>query len=74
MIWLIALGVILWGGIGAGSFIYWWTTDWDLTTNEIPLIFISLLIGPLAWPIGRDIHGDNRKPHTFVNRRDKDAG
>jgi hypothetical protein len=47
----------LWLLSGAACFIYWWTTDNDFTTSEIPIIILVSFTGPLAYFAGWVIHG-----------------
>lgn len=49
---LIAGIVTAWLAIGAAWFIYWWTRDYDCTTEEIPLLIFMSLLGPFTFLIG----------------------
>lgn len=55
------LYIFLWLVSGAASFIWWWTKDYDLTINEIWLIMLSLIGGPLVFFVGWLIHGDENE-------------
>lgn len=39
---------ILWFISGAASFIYWWTTEADLTWDQLPLVVGGGLFGPFT--------------------------
>jgi len=49
--------IIAWWVIGMGGFVYWWTTDLDLTVLDIPLAVGAGLLGPISWLAGGCIHG-----------------
>lgn len=69
---LIIVVVITWWTIGATGFAYWWTTEFDLTSTDIPaMLFIGLFCGPLTWLMGRSVHGDPVTSKTLINRRSK---
>lgn len=48
----------IWGMVGAGGFIFWWTKDYDITPPIILLMLFVSLIGPLSWIIGMFINND----------------
>jgi hypothetical protein len=50
------LALLIWFVVGALSFIFWWTKDFDLTSNNIPSLLVSALIGPLAFYNGWLVH------------------
>lgn len=50
--------ILLWLFTGWLGFVYWWTTDCNYTTDDIPVSLIISLAGPLAWPIGWLVHGE----------------
>ncbi len=56
---IIIISTILYLLSGSASFIYWWTKQHDFTSSEIMLCVLSALIGPIAWFVGRSIHGEN---------------
>jgi hypothetical protein len=57
----IMVAFILWVFTGVCGVIYWWTHDYDFTTNEIPLALIGIMVGPTAWLGGWFIHGNHNK-------------
>ena len=66
--------IILYLMSGIGGFVFWWTKDNDLTTEEIPLLIVIAFVGPLSWIIGYQIHEENKpkkpkKPKTFMKKR-----
>jgi hypothetical protein len=58
--------VILWYVVGFVSFIYWWTTENDYTTSQIPISICVGFMGPIAFIIGWSIHGG---PGTTIFKR-----
>lgn len=56
MVTVIILALLIWLILGASGFIYWWTTEYDLETGEIPILIVVSLIGPLSWGVGYLIH------------------
>lgn len=57
MTWLV---IVIWYLIGVGSFVFWWTRDEDLTTNDVGMALLAGLIGPFAFVVGWTIHGNRR--------------
>jgi hypothetical protein len=69
---MIFIGILVWYFIGIISFVYWWTSDNNLTTHELSLMFSVGIIGPIAFLVGYDIHYKNRiknKPLTIIKKR-----
>jgi len=58
--------IIIWLLVGALSFIYWWTKDYDFTTNEILLLILSSTLGPIAYFV-MNIHMGKEK--TLIKKR-----
>lgn len=44
--------IFIWCFTGVLSIIYWWTQEFDLTSDEIPLLVASSLLGPLSFIVG----------------------
>jgi len=65
---IIILCVIAWYVIGVLGFIYWWTTDFDYTLEELGLSLAMGLGGPLIWIIGFSIH---KKSSVIIKSRKK---
>lgn len=65
----ILLAIIVWALVGASSFVFWWTTQYDLRTSEIPLVFLASILGPISWFIGRSIHDKTKETEVIVKRR-----
>ena len=57
---IIILGAALWFIVGILSFTNWWTSEFDLTTNQLFLIFVSGIFGPFAFLIGWMVHGSSK--------------
>jgi len=67
--WIILL-IIAWYLVGIWGFVYWWTTDNDLTSNELGLTLAVGISGPISWIGGWYIHGD--KTIIFKKRKTKE--
>jgi hypothetical protein len=63
--------VVLWLASGAGSFIYWWTRQYDLTMNDVPLLVINALNGPFAFLVGWILHPSDKPPTVLIRKRGK---
>ena len=57
---------VIWYIIGVASFVYWWTEDYDLTPQVIPLAIIVGFGGILTFLFGMSIHG---KQTTIIKSR-----
>lgn len=70
---MLALILVAWVLSGSASFVYWWTTENDLTVSDIlGSLGIGLLIGPFAYVAGWLIHGkpsENSKPFVVMKKR-----
>lgn len=60
MLLLIAI-ILLWLIVGATGFIYWWTREYDLTVDEIIIVIMVSIAGPISWLYGYFIHGKRSK-------------
>lgn len=65
---IIAL-MIIWFLSGAFSYIYWWTTEYDFTTSEIPVVIIMGFTGILAFGIGWMVQGKKRRAKILIKQR-----
>jgi hypothetical protein len=54
---IILISIILWFVIGYKSFVYWWTKDWDYTSDDVPMAALASVGGPISFFIGKAIHG-----------------
>lgn len=54
----IVLFIVLWYISGVASFIYWWTKSHDLTATDMVFALFVGLIGPIAFIMGAQIHGN----------------
>jgi hypothetical protein len=52
--------LLIWLALGVASFIYWWTTEFDFTTQEIVVALIMSVGGPVTFAIGYLVHAGNR--------------
>jgi hypothetical protein len=49
--------IVLWLVSGTSGFIYWWTKEFDFTSEQLFVsVFVSIL-GPVSWFVGWSIHG-----------------
>lgn len=61
--------IISWLLIGISGVIYWWTTEYDYTLDEIPFTLIGSILGPITWIIGWTVHG--KSSYILIKKRDK---
>lgn len=55
---MLTLIVVSWVLSGSASFVFWWTTEYDLTVSVIlGSLAVGFLIGPFAYVLGWLIHG-----------------
>jgi hypothetical protein len=50
MYWLLIF--VVWYFIGIAGFCYWWTSEFDLTSKELPTMFFIGLVGVFSWIFG----------------------
>lgn len=55
---------------GVSSFVYWWTTEYDLTFEDLCGAFLIGMIGPFAFVLGFAIHSKKGKTVIIKNRSD----
>lgn len=63
---ILYISVLIWLVLGSSGFIYWWTSQHDLTIYQLPLILGTALMGPFSWLFGYFIHG---KSPVIVKKR-----
>lgn len=63
----ILLFLAAWYLSGVGSFIWWWTKDYNFGPTEAFMSIFIGLVGPIAFFLGWVIHGD--KPTTVLIKR-----
>jgi hypothetical protein len=62
--------VVAWLGLGASAGVYWWTSQFDLESDDLFAIFLTALFGPAWWLIGAIMHGKiPRGPRVLMRRR-----
>ncbi len=68
---MIILLTCFWLILGAFGHIYWWTKDFDYTTNMIPFtICVSIFLGPLSLIVGYIVHTNaSSTTTTLFNKR-----
>lgn len=67
---MIIIGAVWWV-IGAASFVYWWTREYDFTLVHILAVLIIGWLGPVGWIIGRLMHGEQVEPIVLIKARGK---
>jgi hypothetical protein len=63
--------VVLWWVVGSASFIYWWTSEYDLTLAAAIGSLAAGVCGPITFFIGWRIHGESRPPIILIKARNK---
>lgn len=67
---LIVLGILAWYFVGMAGFVYWWTTEFDFTSDQILVMLTVGIMGPFSWLVGMDIHSEKKfNPKIFIKRR-----
>lgn len=67
---LTTLTLLAWYASGVYSFIYWWTAEFDFTIEHLPFAVVIGGLGPIAWLLGRNIHGkENHRPTVIIKRK-----
>lgn len=60
---MVTLYVIAWMLTGSGSFIFWWTSDYDLEVKDLFMVIFASIFGPISFVVGFIIHG----PRNFTS-------
>jgi flagellar basal body-associated protein FliL len=65
---------LVWAIIGIAGIVFWWTKEYDFTTEDLILVPVGLALGPISWFVGWVVHGDhskkdNNQPQKIINRR-----
>lgn len=71
---VLVAGAIAWWCVGAFGFVFWWTTECDLTPVDLVTMVFVGAGGPLTWVVGAGIHGrrdarPQREPLVLIKRR-----
>lgn len=64
---------IVWFISGAASFIYWWTKAFDFTRNDVPIMVVGGVCGPLSFFIGWCVHGEPVCDRVLFKKREKSS-
>lgn len=59
--------IILWWVVGALGFMFWWTSQYDLTRASCYLPVVAGIIGPLAWGLGAIIHKNDLVVRSYYD-------
>lgn len=63
---------VAWWYVGYRGFVYWWTADFDYTTDQRITAWAAGLIGPLSWALGCVIHGGiNNRDFRVIKEKKK---
>lgn len=70
MILAIAIGVaVFWVAAGIASFIYWWTSEYDMTVSMIGFaVAVGIFLGPFAFLVGWRVHRKRANRDIIVFR------
>ncbi len=66
---LIVVGSLAWWASGTWGFIYWWTNEFDLKSNDLVFGLFMGYLGPVAWLVGHGIHGRTNPSRVLKARR-----
>ncbi len=66
---MLILGIISWYLSGICSFIYWWTSDWEYKSSDIPITLCIGFCGPIAFLMGWIIHG-GKDARVMIKRKE----
>ena len=66
---MIVFLAVLWWVIGSASFVYWWTSEFDLTRSAGMGSVVVGLTGPIAFLIGWVIHGKSSESVVLMKAR-----
>jgi hypothetical protein len=62
--------IVLWLVSGISGFIYWWTEEFDFTSEELSEACLVSILGPFSWFVGRSIHGKG-SAKVYIKKRGK---
>jgi hypothetical protein len=65
---MLGIGFLLWYLMGVGSFVYWWTSEYDLTIDQTPMMLMAGFGGPISFLMGWSIHGKDSDKVLFKKR------
>lgn len=71
MVLLTIVSLSVWYVCGCSSFIYWWTSEFDLTCAELPIILVVGFGGPITYFAGRGIHGKHERRTLVIFKKRK---
>tara|TARA_R110000744_G_scaffold359491_1_gene466804 strand:+ start:283 stop:531 length:249 start_codon:yes stop_codon:yes gene_type:complete len=67
---LLVTAILVWFFIGVAGCVYWYSKDYDVTTDQLGLMIACGLIGVFSWGLGFLIHGSFKiKYRTFFKKR-----
>ena len=70
---IVLISGLLWYACGVASFIFWWTKEFELTTDDLIFALFIGFFGPIAFGMGWTVHGDDTvKDRVIKKRRDND--
>jgi hypothetical protein len=62
--------IVLWLVSGTSGFIYWWTKEFDFTSELLFVSVIVSILGPVSWFVGWGIHGKG-SAKVYIKKRGK---
>lgn len=66
-----ALVMLAWYAIGVASFVYWWTSEFDLKPQDVAFGAIVGIVGPFVFLLGWIIHGDSLGNASILMKKRK---
>lgn len=64
---LIIIGIIAWLISGYKSFVYWWTSEFDFTNEDIFPALCTSIFGPFSYILGYFIHME--RPRKIIKKK-----
>jgi hypothetical protein len=67
---MLTILIVMWLVSGTAGFIYWWTTEFDFTSEEVFDAGFASILGPVSWIVGWSIHGKG-STQVYIKKRGK---
>jgi hypothetical protein len=62
---MILLVFIAWYLMGIASFLFWWSREFNIITNDLFMSLIVGVLGPTAWMLGYIMHSNVTNTNFF---------
>ena len=66
--WIVLIG-IAWWGCGVAGFVFWWTTEYDVTFEDLLIGILWGILGILSWVVGYFIIVEPFEEKTIFKKR-----